>query len=155
MPSGSPPLVRPRLTRRAAPPRVLPPVKKGRLLVSVEVPVKLRTGPNLRYVAVPTLAPRAPSRPSRPAVRPDVAPRLTSTAILTSTMIFTSTVVLEMLSGALTTFADYRKRVGSFLGSLDRHRLPHSTDRHSDLAMGDWADLEFLSGEGCEAGRSC
>ncbi len=234
MPSGPASLVRRRLARGASPPRAQPPAKRRQLLVSGEVPEKLRTGTNLRFVTVTVPAPKARTQPPRPVTRPVVTPRLASTvarrmgqrlrerAVEASVVIpevrfsameetglgvyvteipsssiglvkmrlgqlgrtvtgakkarqlltkrararrrqsqhtfrlrasLGQNTILENLSAAPTTLADYRKRVGSFLAFLDLHRLPHATDRHFDLATSDWADLGFLSGEGYEAGE--
>ena len=45
--------------------------------------------------------------------------------------------VLEDLSAHGTTLEDYRKRVMLFLDFIDRHRLPHKSDRDLDLAASD------------------
>ena len=47
---------------------------------------------------------------------------------------------------------DYERRRNSFWAFADLTRLPLKRDREFDLCAVDWSDLEFLSGEGPEAG---
>ncbi len=61
--------------------------------------------------------------------------------------------ILESLSVSSTTSADYPRRLSFFWAFLERFGLPCTTDRQLDNAATDWADLEFLSGEGCEHGE--
>ena len=48
---------------------------------------------------------------------------------------------------------DYHRRVQSFLAFTDKYMLPIGEDRDIDAAMTDWGDLEYLCGEGFEAGE--
>ncbi len=63
------------------------------------------------------------------------------------------TTVLEELAMSSTISGDYQKRLNSFWDFVDMFLLPVKSDRDIDCAAADWADLEFLSGEGYEAGE--
>ena len=62
--------------------------------------------------------------------------------------------VLEELAMGSTTSGDFRRRLLNFWGFLDRHELPHGTDRQLDLAATEWADAELLSGEASRQGKN-
>ena len=61
--------------------------------------------------------------------------------------------VLEEIAMSPTTSKDFQRRLNYFWDFCDLHRLPVNTDRGLDNACTDWADLEFLLGEGCNDGE--
>ena len=61
--------------------------------------------------------------------------------------------VLESIAMAGATSADFLRRRRFFWDFVDFHKLPIKTDKNIDEALADWGDLEYLSGEGFEAGE--
>ena len=61
--------------------------------------------------------------------------------------------VLEEIAMSPMTSKDFRRRLGFFWDFCDLHRLPVSSDRDLDNACTDWADLEYLLGEGFSDGE--
>ena len=64
-----------------------------------------------------------------------------------------STGVLEQLSASDKQMKDYQRRLAYFWDFAARHGLRIQEDRGLDNAATDWADLEFLCGEGPEVGE--
>ncbi len=61
--------------------------------------------------------------------------------------------VLEELAMSPKTSVDFQRRLNYFWDFVDMHKLPTSPDKALDEALADWADLEFLSGEGFAVGE--
>ena len=61
--------------------------------------------------------------------------------------------VLEQLSVSPTIFEDYQKRLRCFWDFALRFGLSVEGNQNLDNTAADWADLEFLAGEGFEAGE--
>ncbi len=61
--------------------------------------------------------------------------------------------VLEQLSVSPTIFEDYQKRPRCFWDFALRFGLSVEGNQNLDNTAADWADLEFLAGEGFEAGE--
>ena len=61
--------------------------------------------------------------------------------------------MLEELSAQKKTHSAAQRRLDDFWAFVDRYRLDVQGDKGLDDASTDYADLEFLSGEGFEVGE--